>query len=140
MRSFSRRRVLPSGTRSDLTNFWFFQGCVERVWCTPRRYGIHEAYAAKHCHGILPVQRFQSGLRDYRAVNGYPLLCVAGRPVRLSFFFSFPLRSLSIRAHRKYTGGGLPPFSEMPHYEDFALDAQAVMRTITEEIDRQPAN
>lgn len=35
---------------------------------------------------------------------------------------------------RKYTSENLPEFSQSPTYEDFALDAQAVIRSITEDL------
>lgn len=35
---------------------------------------------------------------------------------------------------RKYTSENLPEFSQSPTYEDFALDAQAVIRALTEEL------
>jgi hypothetical protein len=37
---------------------------------------------------------------------------------------------------RKYTDENLPPFSESSTYDDFALDAQAVVQAITEELNR----
>jgi hypothetical protein len=52
-------------------------------------------------------------------------------------FFFFP--SWVIRSDcmiRKYTDEGLPAFSESSTYVDFTLDAQAVVRAITEELNR----
>ena len=41
---------------------------------------------------------------------------------------------------RKYTGDNLPAYSQMATHEDFALDAQAVARTIAEDVDQRTAD
>jgi len=39
--------------------------------------------------------------------------------------------------YRKYTGDDLPAFSQSSTHDDFALDAPAVIRAITEELNRR---
>src|ERR1700761_6248743 len=112
-------------------------GRVERIWRARRGCGVHEARAAEHPDGILPSQRVQSGLGDRGAVDGHSLYRVAGRPV--AYRFSSHLSgtcSLTGFPNRKYSSGNLPAVTLTATYEDFALDAQAVVRAISEELDR----
>ncbi|KAN0113892.1 hypothetical protein V8E52_007200 [Russula decolorans] len=46
------------------------------------------------------------------------------------------IRYVAWQGNQKYTDEDLPPFSESSTYDDFALDAQAVVQAITEELNR----
>jgi len=50
---------------------------------------------------------------------------------------SMGIRYVAWWGDQKYTGRNLPPYSQMATHEDFALDAQAVVRTITEDVNRR---
>ncbi|KAH9061089.1 hypothetical protein EDB87DRAFT_1576468 [Lactarius vividus] len=49
---------------------------------------------------------------------------------------SMGIRYVAWQGNQKYSSGNLPTITRAPTYEDFALDAQAVVRAISEELDR----
>ncbi|KAH8987841.1 hypothetical protein EDB92DRAFT_2115927 [Lactarius akahatsu] len=49
---------------------------------------------------------------------------------------SMGIRYVAWQGNQKYSGENLPTITRAPTYEDFALDAQAVVRAISEEFDR----
>ncbi|KAH9074183.1 hypothetical protein EDB83DRAFT_2549666 [Lactarius deliciosus] len=49
---------------------------------------------------------------------------------------SMGIRYVAWQGNQKYSSENLPTITRAPSYEDFALDAQAVLRAISEELDR----
>jgi len=47
------------------------------------------------------------------------------------------IRYVAWQGNRKYTGDELPAFSQSSTLDDFALDVQAVMRAVAEELNGQ---
>jgi hypothetical protein len=50
---------------------------------------------------------------------------------------SMDIRYVAWQGNRKYSGENLPTVVRAPTYEDFALDTQAVVRAVSEELDKR---
>jgi len=77
--------------------------------------------------------------RDWETVvqsMGIRYVAWQGNQLRFTRFSPFLRTVLTGFAHRKYSGENLPAVTRAATYEDFALDAQAVVRGISEELNR----